>query len=762
MKNDYVKGGSDPNANTYGYGYGYGHGYGYGYGDQYGYGGTASGGGGPTRNLRDYMLIVRERIWYLIIAFFIIFSGSIIYTFNKTKLYTSVAQLQIFREDPSVLGQGGLDTNQIRGAEDLNTQINLMESGVIISRVAARLSPEERNEFLAPYSGGTFLTQQLTAEDVLARNRRIQPRRMSLMIQVAYTHPVPEIAAIIANLFAEEFIEYNSSRAVDTSMRAVEELRIRADQQRQRVEEIEMQLARYRETHNAVSIDSQENVAREELSTLNNLRINAKNQLDFFETQWEMLQQYRQEGRSLTQLEFVAQHDRVNPLLSKISSLRIELATVGQRYRDRHPVMIQMRESLAEAEAELRKEMDNAIDELSGRLSQARTNFRLTEQRLAEKERELIHLSMLRVEFNSLLRDLAVQEGFHQALVGQMTREQAQIQLRGANARVIDRAGIPMRPSSPNVVINLVAGAFGGFAVGAGLIFIVAFLDDRVKSAFDIEGAVGLPLLGVVAHIKRLDASAKAQAVASNADRHVTESFRSIYSSLKLGEDSRNAKILLTTSTIPGEGKSFVSSNICLTFASHGEKVLLIDGDLRLPNVAKSLQLENEIGLIQYLEQGCSIEDCIQSEVYPNLDVLPSAGSSKNPLGLLNKPAFEELLMQLRGQYDRIVIDSPPLAAVSDALNVLPLADGLIYVIRFNTVKRRTAQISVRKLREANAPILGAVLNNISSNLSSYYYSHYYSSDYKDYYALVDEAEEILERNDKPADKRAKEETAGV
>ncbi|MDV7394516.1 hypothetical protein RZS08_24250, partial [Arthrospira platensis SPKY1] len=137
-----------------------------------------------------------------------------------------------------------MDTNQIRGAEDLNTQINLMESGVIISRVAARLSPEERNEFLAPYSGGTFLTQQLTAEDVLARNRRIQPRRMSLMIQVAYTHPVPEIAAKIANLFAEEFIEYNSSRAVDTSMRAVEELRIRADQQRQRVEEIEMQLAR--------------------------------------------------------------------------------------------------------------------------------------------------------------------------------------------------------------------------------------------------------------------------------------------------------------------------------------------------------------------------------------------------------------------------------------------------------------------------------------------------------------------------------------
>jgi succinoglycan biosynthesis transport protein ExoP len=746
MRNDYVKGGSDPNANTYGYGYGYG------YGDQYGYGGTIDGGGGPSRNLRDYMLIVRERIWYLIIAFFIIFSGSIIYTFNKTKLYTSAAQLQILRDDPSVLGQGGLDTNQIRGAEDLNTQINLMESGVIISRVAARLTPDDRDEFLAPYIGGTFLTAMLSPEEILARNRRIQPRRMSLMIQIAYTHPVAEVAAKIANLFAEEFIEYNSSRTVDTSMRAVEELRIRADQQRQRVEEIEMQLANYRERHKAVSIDSQENVAREELSALNNLRIAAKNQEDFYETQWEMLQQYRQEERPLSQLEFVAQHNRVNPLLSKISGLRIELATVGQRYRERHPVMIQMREALTEAESELRKEIDNAIDELSGRLSQARTNSRLTQQRLSEKERELINLSKLRVEFNSLQRDLAVQEGFHQALVGQMTREQAQIQLRNANARIIDRAGIPLRPSSPNVLMNLLAGAFGGLAVGAGLIFIVAFLDDRVKSAFDIEGAVGLPLLGVIARIKRLDSNAKAQAVASNADRHVTEAFRSIYSSLKLGEDSRNAKILLTTSTIPGEGKSFVSTNICLTFASHGERVLLIDGDLRLPNVAKSLQIDNSVGLIQYLEKGLPIEDCIQSEVYPNLDVLPAGGTSKNPLSLLNKPAFEELLMQFRGQYDRIVIDSPPLAAVSDALNVLPLADGLIYVIRFNMVKRRTAQFSVRKLREANAPILGAVLNNIKSNLSSYYYSHYYSSDYKDYYALVDESEQLLERNPRPED----------
>jgi len=737
MKNDYVKGGSDPNAGGYGYGYGYG--------DQYGYGAEGGSGGGSQRSLKDYLLMFRERVWYFIVAFFIIFGGAIIYTLNTTEQFTAVAQLQMLREDPSVLGQGGLDVNQIRSAEDLNTQINIMESSEIIKRVENRLTAEERAIFEAPYSSGSFLTQRLGIGDILANNRRIIPRRASLMIQVAYTHPDPFMARRIANLFAEEFIDYNVGATVDTSMRAVEELRIRAEQQRQRVEEIDMQLADYRETHNAVSIDSQENVAREQLSQLNSLVISAKNELDATESRWEIIQRYKREDRPLRQLDFIAQNERVNPLLSRISGIRIELATLGQRYRERHPQMIQLRESLVEAESELASEIENAVSEIEGRYAQARTNFEMTSRRLAEQERELINLSRLRVEFNSLQRDLAMQETFHQALIGQMTREQAQIQLRNPNSRIIDEAGLPNRPSSPNYFMNIAAGLFGGVAAGIGLVFLIAFLDDRVKSAFDIEGSVGLPLLGVVPRIKKLNAASKAQAVASNVDRHVTEAFRSVHSALKLSEEGRNAKIILTTSTIPGEGKSFISSNLCLTFANHGERVLIIDADLRLPNVARSLELDNDKGLIQYLQEGATLDDVVIKEVYPNLDVLPSGGSSKNPMQLLNKPAFQTLLTEARGKYDRIVIDSPPIAAVSDALNLLPMVDGILYVVRFNTVKRRTAQVSVRKLREADAPIFGAILNNINTNLSSYYYSHYYSNEYSDYYAAVDDESDEAE-----------------
>jgi len=154
MKNKYVRGGPDPNSGGYGYGSGGGYGYGgaYGYGSYGGYG-EGSGGGGPQRSFKDYFLMFRERIWYLIVAFFIIFSGSILYTFNKTKVYTAAATVQLFRDDPSALGVTmQMEQNQIQSAEDLNTQISILESSTIIMGVEQRLQDDMRRRFMAPYT----------------------------------------------------------------------------------------------------------------------------------------------------------------------------------------------------------------------------------------------------------------------------------------------------------------------------------------------------------------------------------------------------------------------------------------------------------------------------------------------------------------------------------------------------------------------------------------------------------------------------------
>ncbi|MFP4203295.1 MAG: GumC family protein, partial [Opitutales bacterium] len=642
----------------------------------------------------------------------------------------------------SAMGNSGqVEAHQINSSEDLNTQIEILESMTIVNAVKDRLQEEEREQFMEPYRDSYSFLPSHNISEILMRNRRIIPERMSLIVNIAYTHPDPEMAARVANLFADEYIEYNLSHNIDQSMQAVEDLRTRADRQREEVEDLDMQLAEYREDNNAVSLSEQENIARQQLATLNDIELSARNELDKYQTRRNLIEMYQVEGKDLWQLSFIAEQERVRNLLQSLSDLEVEISTLSKRYKEKHPEMIRLLEAKRETLAELQEASQNAVDKVYAGYAEGLENFEVAEKRLAQKEQELIDLSKLRVDYASLERELDVQEGYLEAIIGRMTQEQTEVNLKNPNARIVDEAFAPAPEnySSPNIPMNLAAGFFGGLAVGTGLVFLVAFLDDRVKSAFDIEGTIGLPLLGVVPRIKKLDTNSKAQAVATNADQHVTEIFRSMHSTLKLNDESKHAKVVLVSSTIPGEGKSFISSNLTLTFASHGEKTLLVDADLRLPNVARSLQLENEVGLLNHLTKGDSLDDVILKEIYPNMDVLTSGGKSKNPTQIMSSAEFEAMLAELRDRYDRIVIDSPPLAAVSDALTLLPYADGVVYVIKFNTVKRKTAMANIRRLWESDTPVFGAVLNNISGSFSSYYYSQATDPSYQDYYIRQEE-----------------------
>ena len=705
----------------------------YGYGS---YGGNSED-SGPQRTLKDYLFLIRERVWYLIIVFFIIFLGSILYTFNTTKLYTAISTIELLRDDPTAMATASnLELNEIYSPEDLNTQISKLESISIVQGVENRLQEDEIAKLMAPYKGAFSFSGPLSALEILAKYRKIIPRRMSLMVNISYTHPNRELAARIANLFGDEYINTMLTQNIDASMKAVEDLRVRADQKKDRVEELELKLAEYRELKNAVSLDKQENIAADELASLNEMKTAAKITLDQYETRWNLIQSYLKQDRSLAELPFISDQVRVASLTDQISSVRIALSTKRKRYRDKHPEIKLLSQQLQESESELRFAIQSAVDIVEASLEEAKGNFEQSSKRLVQKERDMIELSKIRVEFNSLNRDLEVEHMTYQKLVSLMAEQKIQVNIKNANARIIDKAYPPRedKPSSPNVLLNLIGGLFGGVFFGLGLVFVVAILDDKVKSVFDIEGSIGLPMLGIIPQVKKLDSVSKSHIVASHADRHVTENFRSMLSYIKINDHSKNASVFLITSTVPGEGKSFICSNLSLSFAAHGEKVLLIDADLRLPNVAKSLQLDNDNGILDYINSDQPLNDFIINDVYPNLDVLPSGGKSKNPTAALSDTRFKSLLLELRDNYDKIIIDTPPLAAVSDAMNVVPLVDSVLYVVRYNTVKKGLANACVRRLWESKTPVVGAIMNNVSVGLTTYYYSQYNNKKYSAYY----------------------------
>jgi len=350
-----------------------------------------------------------------------------------------------------------------------------------------------------------------------------------------------------------------------------------------------------------------------------------------------------------------------------------------------------------------------------------------------------LELDRIGVDYSQIEREYLTQNQILQGIVARSRETTMTSGFAVQNARIVDQAVPPAesKPISPNVPLNLGLGLVGGLGLGLAFAFFVAFIDDRVKSSYDIEGVVGLPLIGIIPQIKRMEPADKAQIVATNADRQVAEAFLTLHSSLRLKDESKNAKCILTTSTIPGEGKSFVTTNLALTFASHGEKVVVIDCDLRKPNIHKSLRLENLKGLIDVVGGTATLDDVTLRNVHPNLDVITSGGRAKNPTQVLNSKGFEQMIADLRKRYDRIFIDTPPLAAVSDALIILPLADGSIFSIFFNKVRRKAARFAAAKLMEANVPNFGAVLNGLNLAVSGYYYAQYYDKSYKDYYIVM-------------------------
>jgi capsular exopolysaccharide synthesis family protein len=732
---------------TSGYGYTYGGSYaGYsaaGYGG-YGYGDAA--GNGMQRTLQDYLLILRERVWYIVVVFLVVFSSSLVYTLSETKIYQSSARIQILRSDPRIMQVQQVVENDIRSTEDLNTQMKVLESGTIVQRVAQRITGEELRAFLAPYEKTPADVDSTYVANLLLRNRSILPQRATLIVDVAYKHPDPAVAAQVANYFVEEYFAHNTRQRIDDSKRAVDDLKGTVEEQQKLVERLAHELQDYKEKNNMVSLDQRKNVVDDALKASNQEMLRTGQALSAAEVRIKQIKEYRDKSLDLTELPFIASQPIISQLQQQLVAQKIKITALREQYRDKHPEMIKASTSAAETERALQHAIEAACAQVQADYESALRNNAQAKQEFARRTQESLELDRVALAYNDKERELKTQEQILQNIVARRTETAMTSNIATQNARLIDRAVAATRPVSPNVTLNLGLGVVGGLGLGLAFAFFVAFIDDRVKSSFDIEGVVGLPLIGVIPQIKRMDPADKAQIVVNNADRQVAEAFLTLHSSLRLKDESKNAKCILTTSTIPGEGKSFTTTNLALTFAAHGEKVLVVDCDLRKPNIHKSFRIENLRGVIDVCAGKSKVGDVIVRGLQPNLDVLPAGGRAKNPTQILNSKSFELMLSDLRKSYDRIFIDTPPLAAVSDALIVLPLVDGSIFTIYFNKVRRKAAQFAAKRLLDANVANFGAVLNGLNLAVSGYYYAQYYDKSYKDYYVVAAKDEDSAER----------------
>jgi capsular exopolysaccharide synthesis family protein len=573
----------------------------------------------------------------------------------------------------------------------------------------------------------------------------VQSVRSTFLISIGVSHRDPEAAAILANRYIEQFIESLLDNVSGGHDYAVKYLRDRSGQLMEEARIAEQRLQDYMRAQNLVSLDNSTNIAQSRLSSVNAALQTARIERLALEEQYRLVSRYLTEQRNLFEITSVANYGSIPDLRKQLEALNRDRSLLEERYLERHPKMINVVNALTIVQTQLDDAVKLAVADLKTSLERASANEKSLALEYAAQEKEQLRLRDLSIEFRSLENQAQVAKNNYSQILDRLTQATTSKYLEKIPVRPLDSAQPADSPYTPDLgritktSIGLGILVFFGVAVG------LSFIDDRIKSAWDVEHFIGGNLLGIIPDLANLKDSEKHKIILDNKHTAGVEPFLGVYTSVKIHSKLDFPKSILVTSTIPGEGKTLVSSNLAASFARHGKSVLLIDCDLRRPMLHRHYNRTNESGLISWFDAGSPLEGDPAlnpilgiATIEENLALLTSGGRSKSPTQLLESDAFGQLLEKLKKHYDLVIVDSPPLGAVTDALLIAERVDEVVYVCRFNRALRKHIRLYIKALRAGKNEVLGIVLNGLTPRRIEYYSNYRYYRSYKKYYGTQD------------------------
>lgn len=694
------------------------------------------GSGNQEQLLQKYLHGFRDRIFIFLPIFLIVGAALSAYFMREQPLYRSFTSLQVLRQEESRTQFEKVTDDSIRSSDDLNTQLKVFESMGIVRAVANRVRQENlRDEFVAPYREVDQDDEDVSIVGLLARNRSIRPLRNSYVVYVEYIHPRPDVARKIADFFAEEIANSYASVRSDGVSRAIQDLREQQEIQRRKVENLQTQLEDFNAKHESISFDRRLEIEQETLSGLKQQATQKTEVVDRLRTQWEMVQAAKESNTPLTQLGFIRTQPEISQILMAVSSRRLAIGDLSTVYHNPPPQLAKAEEALVSAEAELAIAVSVAIETLQNELTQAEVNLEKTQDRYSKKKEEVIEVQHLKADYDNIFAEFEANKKLYQYFYNRTQETLAQNRDDIRKVRILDPAITPGQPFQPLLKDSIQKGVGGGLAVAALVVGLLVFFDDRLKTSHDVESKIELPILGMLSSLPGKHKNTLDLITATERSPQNSEALNSIIASLRLDPVSKNAKTIMVNSTISNEGKSYVSASLGYAFHRFGEKVLLINCDMRAKEDSM-LRGVGEIGLVQYLEgEVHSLKETIYHSKDLGCDLMPAGGVSKRPFAYFGSERFSELLALLADSYDRVIIDTPPSNLFGDALSLVPHCQGVIYVCGYGRARVATAKQMVEKLKGTGCPIFGAVVNGVkSAQAKSYYPDHFREKSDYDYY----------------------------
>jgi len=669
-------------------------------------------------SLRHYWHIVLERRWLVITAFFTILILTAIYLFRAVPIYEASVRIQIDRENNNPLNLRDQLSFETREQDYLQTQYKNLMSRTLLQAVINKEKLDKDPRY----------SKRLDKVEALARDIRVAPIRLSRLVDVRVEHPDRKTATRIANTLAKTFIEENLEQKRNSSFHALTWLQTQVADARTRVEQSEKNLLDYRKQHNEVSLEEGENIVRQAL-------IQAQNELGKVRAESAVAQQTAEEVNRLINdgvpsetIPAIAQHPVVQRIKMEIDVEKANLAGMLKRYRDKFPLVMAARDRIKELENQLAEECDKQIQTIRNHANIQKKNEEKLAQLVKFEEQQQLQLTSSKIAYDTIKRDAENNKAIHSNVLIRLKETELMSRMNSNNMRIVDEASEPLKPVKPRIVLTVVAGLIGGAIVSLGLAFFVSYLDDSIKSQDDVETHLRLPFLGYIPNIKTNSVVERDLQAHLHPQSNAAEGFRTIRATIALTHKADKYRVLSVTSTIPSEGKSLVASNLAIVHAQTGLRTLLVDADLRRPSVHKAYQLHSPVGLSAFLTREVeNLDEIVHHTEVPNLDVVCCGAVPATPSELVGSPRMAEFLQKMRSRYDRVVLDCPPVSAVSDPLIIAAISDGVVYVTKFNKIRREHGRRSVQRIQDAGIRLLGVVVNDIDfEGRDSYYYSYYY------------------------------------
>jgi capsular exopolysaccharide synthesis family protein len=685
--------------------------------------------------LSDYVRILFRRRWMIAAIVVGGLLAGLAYTRLTTAIFESQATVQI-DVDPNVLGveRPLLPVDQ----RDWMREFVPTELAILQSRELARTAQEELKRAEPVRNEVARASTTVPTVDEIIEGRTVSVIRDTRLVSIGFRSADPALAADVANAITRAYLRRNVDFRVQTSVEAADWLARQVEEQRSLVEQSEAGLQRYRQQHGADALMSddggieQQNIVVQKLAALQAAETKARIDTIEREAEYRQLQHVQANQEPLDTVPVIASNLHIQALKADLAALQRQLAQASKELRERHPEILKLQGAVQAADGKLQTELSNAARAIQNNFEAARTRERELVEALRRQEAEVQALNGKAVEYTALEREAAANRDVLDSLL-QRSREAALArQLETTNVRIVDWAEVPVFPAFPRQERVMTIALVGSGSLALMLGFIFEIFTTRIRFPDDVKQHLRIPLIGVVPAVKTRGGRVSLL-LGKGAPPQFAELFRVVRTNLLWAPGLATGRVLLVTSSEPEEGKTVCAANVAVSLARLNQRVVLIDADLRSPRLHELFQQEQQPGLADVL-MGRTTSHDLRDTYVPGLWLMPAGSASGNPSDLLGSVTFTELISDLRSRFDWVVLDSPPVLAVTDPCLIARAASGVLLVVDCGRTTRTVAAAAVERLDSVRAALVGAMLNRVVLDRKGASYLPYYHREYKAYY----------------------------